>query len=108
VLKVDALFMGEKTTKPLERRQMKFDNRRSSTISSERGIIQISTLALTTSIATATFVMVFFTYAPILTAAGQAVSSLGKAPNNNTSSSAAVVGATATTSNTFPTLGNPS
>jgi hypothetical protein len=100
------LFKGEKTTKTLERRQMKIDYR-SSTISSETGIIQISTLALTTSIATATFVMVFFTYAPILTAAaataGQAVPSLGKAPNNNT-----LLVATATTSNTFPTLGNPS
>jgi hypothetical protein len=36
--------MGEKTTKPLERRQMKFD-KRSSTISSERGIMQISIAA---------------------------------------------------------------
>jgi hypothetical protein len=101
--------MGEKTTKPLERRQMKFKNRSSSAISSERGIMQISTTAaLTTSIATATFVMAFFTYAHILTAAaataGQTVPSLEKTPNNNASSSAADT----ITSNTFPTLGNPS
>ena len=98
--------MGEKTTKPLGRRQMKFDNRSSaSAITSERGIIQISTLALTTSIATATFIMAFLTYTPILTAAaaGQAVPSLGRAPNNNT-----LPAATAIASNTFPTLGNPS
>lgn len=84
---------------------MKFD-KRSSTISSERGIMQISTTAaLTTSIATATFVTAFFTFVPILTAAaaGQAVPSLGRAPNNNT-----LPAATAITSNTFPTLGNPS
>jgi hypothetical protein len=100
--------VGEKTTKPLERRQMKFNNRRSYAILSERGIIQISTTAaLTTSIATATFVMAFFTSALILTAAttaGQTVPSLEKTPNNNTSSSAADT----ITSNTFPTLGNPS
>jgi hypothetical protein len=103
--------MGEKTTKPLERRQMKFD-KRSSTISSERGIMQISiAAALTTSIATTTFVTAFLTSAPILTvvpAAGQTMPSLGKASNNNTSSSAAIVGTPAITSNTFPTLGNPS
>lgn len=65
---------------------MKFDNRRSCAILSERGIIQISTTAaLTTSIATATFVMAFFTSALILTAAttaGQTVPSLEKTPNN--------------------------
>ena len=88
---------------------MKFNNRRSYAILSERGIIQISTTAaLTTSIATATFVMAFFTSALILTAAtataGQTVPSLEKTPNNNTSSSAADT----ITSNTFPTLGNPS
>ena len=85
---------------------MKFDNRSSaSAITSERGIIQISILALTTSIATATFIMAFLTYAPILTAAaaGQAVPSLGRAPNNNT-----LPVVTAIASNTFPTLGNPS
>jgi hypothetical protein len=87
------LFMEER---PLERRQTKFNNRRSSAI-------QVSTTAI--------LVMTFFTSASILTAvaaAGQTMPSIGKAPNNNTSSSAAVVGATATTSNTFPTLGNPS
>jgi hypothetical protein len=78
-------------------------------ILSERGIIQISTLALVAIIATAIFVMKFFTSTPILTAAaaaaGQAVPSLGKAPNNNTLRAAT---ATAITSSSFPSLGNPS
>jgi hypothetical protein len=94
------LFMEER---PLERRQSKLNNKRSSAI-------QISTTAtLAISTATAILVMTFFTSVPMLTAvaaAGQTIPSLGKAPNNNTSSAAVV--ATAITSNTFPTLENPS
>jgi hypothetical protein len=80
---------------------MKFKNRSSSAILTEREIIQISTLALVAIIATAIFVMTFFTSAPILTAA--AAPSLGKAPSNNT-----LRAATAITSSSFPSLGNPS
>jgi hypothetical protein len=88
---------------------MHFINQGSSAILSEIGILQISTAAaLTTSIATATFVIAFFTSAPILTTAAtavQTVPSLEKTPNNIPSSAAA---ADTITSNTFPTLGNPS
>jgi hypothetical protein len=87
---------------------MHFINQGSSAILSEIGILQISTAAaLTTSIATATFVIAFFTSAPILTMAAtavQTVPSLEKTPNNIPSSAAADT----ITSNTFPTLGNPS
>jgi len=65
---------------------MKFDNTSSaSAITSAKGITQISTLALTSSIATATFVIAFLTYASILIEAndGQAVPSVGKVANNN-------------------------
>jgi hypothetical protein len=87
---------------------MKFKNRSSSAILTEREIVQISTLALVAIIATAIFVMTFFTSATILKAAAaeKTILSLGKAPNSNTSS--AVTTATAITSSSFPSLGNPS
>jgi hypothetical protein len=71
-----------------------------------RSAIQISITAITTIL-----VITFFTSAPIVTvvsAEGQTVPSMRKAPNNNTSSSASALAGTATTINTFPKLGNPS